>query len=691
MTNPAILVGQRRVKLGARLGKGGEGEVYSIEHDKSHAVKLYTVSDLTEREHKVEVMIRSGMAGQAPQVAFPLSVVRRDDGRFAGFLMKNVLEHQPLHELYSPGSRKIHFAQADYRFLVRTAQNISKAIASVHAIGCVIGDINQSSILVSRAATVALIDSDSFQVTSGSERFLCRVGVPEYTPPELQGASLAKVARTSNHDAFGLAIVVFQLLFMGRHPFVGSVRRGDIPALHDSIREFRFVYTEDRDVGMDQPPGTPALSDFPVSVARAFESAFGRPTQDSRPSAQAWIGVLAELEKSLVQCSYEKLHWYPVEASECPWCAMERELGATLFVSPDPAERTISPFDPGAGGFDLSTAWKSIASFNMQRLCPMLPQAAARVTTSARLARWRGRSHVAKLKRRYFDVEQEWLAALSAWRTSTGVAAIEDLFQELRAAKASYENLPSEEKAQLEAYERDRRERQLLAYLARFEISRAMLRGIGRLEEAALASFGIETAADIVDSKMLRVPGLAADNGTALFDWRRRLEKQFTYDAKENDFDRQELARIRASIERQAAYLRRTLLAGRSTLDNALSGLGSDLSAVDSELARLHRLRLQLRVDLEYLGVDLATLAALAANSNQLAMAATRAGFSPTGPASFPLPPSARARGRTPSASSVRCPRCGSPMVRRIARHRGTPGQQFWGCARYPLCKGTRN
>jgi restriction system protein len=45
----------------------------------------------------------------------------------------------------------------------------------------------------------------------------------------------------------------------------------------------------------------------------------------------------------------------------------------------------------------------------------------------------------------------------------------------------------------------------------------------------------------------------------------------------------------------------------------------------------------------------------------------------------------------SPSATpgAVPCPRCGRPMVRRIARHGPNPGQEFWGCSDYPHCRGT--
>lgn len=37
------------------------------------------------------------------------------------------------------------------------------------------------------------------------------------------------------------------------------------------------------------------------------------------------------------------------------------------------------------------------------------------------------------------------------------------------------------------------------------------------------------------------------------------------------------------------------------------------------------------------------------------------------------------------------CPLCGSAMVKRTARRGPNEGKEFWGCSRFPQCKGTRN
>lgn len=40
---------------------------------------------------------------------------------------------------------------------------------------------------------------------------------------------------------------------------------------------------------------------------------------------------------------------------------------------------------------------------------------------------------------------------------------------------------------------------------------------------------------------------------------------------------------------------------------------------------------------------------------------------------------------------SVSCPKCGSAMVRRVAGRGPSAGSGFWGCSRYPACRGTVN
>ncbi|WP_295685377.1 topoisomerase DNA-binding C4 zinc finger domain-containing protein [uncultured Nevskia sp.] len=35
------------------------------------------------------------------------------------------------------------------------------------------------------------------------------------------------------------------------------------------------------------------------------------------------------------------------------------------------------------------------------------------------------------------------------------------------------------------------------------------------------------------------------------------------------------------------------------------------------------------------------------------------------------------------------CPKCGSPMARRIAKQGANAGQAFYGCSTYPRCRGT--
>src|SRR5262249_29180802 len=150
-----------------------------------------------------------------------------------------------------------------------------RAVAAVHNHGLVIGDLNPKNILVTKKATVYLLDCDSFQVMANGKTYRCETGFPEYTPPELQGLTLKEVDRGPQHDYFGLAILIFQLLFIGRHPFSGRfLGRGEMP-LERAIRELRFAYGDEAQVSqMQPPPGALTWNALPGSLMGLFRRSF---------------------------------------------------------------------------------------------------------------------------------------------------------------------------------------------------------------------------------------------------------------------------------------------------------------------------------------------------------------------------------------------------------------------------------
>ncbi len=726
MTPPTLLVDGKPLPLGKRIGKGGEGEVFLLADDLKRAAKIYTIADLASREVKISAMVRLGLAEQSALVAFPLAIARDQCGRFKGFVMHFVRDHKPIFELYGPQARKQNFPRADYRFLTRAAINTARAVASVHQTGCVIGDINHSGILVSDTATVALIDADSFQIIDGKDRHLCRVGVPEYTPPELQGVNLASVVRTANHDAFGLAIAIFQLLTMGRHPFVGSYSGGDT-TIQRNIAELRFAYSRERFVGMTPPPGVSTLDDLPSFMAAAFEAAFGPSRKDQRPTAAEWVKLLGDFEQSLQKCANNVLHYHAAAARICPWCRMELKLGMVLFL---PKDLALDPLTGafGESDFNLTLFWAQIEAIKLpsrSELVPSFPtstptpspeavDAKRRKTRSAGIpaagiviglafiiaapALWiigvgiaigaffLGRNETgasSEFRARFLAVEQEWNEALDQWEKRVSFDRIELLRSTLLQYKQDYEALRSEQQESLKRYQRGREEIQRTRYLENIRIRNYKIRGIGPAKLALLASYGIETAADATPQNVLKVPGFGPINSKPLFEWQQRCARSFVYNPAPNTADQIEISKIKLDLEQRGQALRQKLKDGAQQLTQAVQGCRSLLAQGSPALKELHAKRSQVEVDLHYLGI------ALPPRPVRTPPPPARPQLGPR-VTSHSRAPTAPQPAHSPSVTSPTCPRCRSAMVQRVARRGPGAGKPFWGCSRYPRCRGTR-
>jgi DNA-binding helix-hairpin-helix protein with protein kinase domain len=356
----------RPLRLGRRVGGGGEGEVFEVAGRQDIVAKVYHQPLTTERAEKIKVMIPLAAGGIRDFCAWPAGVLL--EGQQArGILMPYIKGKKELHLLHGPKSRKAEFPDAGFGFLLRVATNIARAIASLHAAGVVIGDINDRGFLVGPDGRVSLIDCDSFQIITPAKAFLCDVGVPNFTPPELQGHSLRGVRRMPQHDAFGLAVLIFLLIFMGRHPFAGRYARGSIE-LEVAIKECRYAYSSGTArTCMEAPPNTLAIeSGAGREIKALFERAFAPSAAHghARPAASDWIDALERLEKALEPCHWNRAHVYARGQPSCPWCALEQRTGVDLF-SFIPTDQTQAP------AIDVEAVWQALGTLKV----PGVPKA----------------------------------------------------------------------------------------------------------------------------------------------------------------------------------------------------------------------------------------------------------------------------------------------------------------------------
>ena len=342
------------------FAEGGEGAVYEVVDDPSMVAKVYNAPQPPDRSEKLRLMAGLARPELLKIAAWPTATLhRKNGGPVAGILMPKVSGCKELHHLYSVAQRKKDYPEADWRFLAHAARNCAIAFETLHNHGHVIGDVNQKNLMVSNQAIVKFVDCDSFQVRgAGGSIYRCPVGVPEFTPPELQGKSFRDVDRDSNHDLFGLGVLIFHLLMMGRHPFSGVyLEPGDMP-LEKAIQGGRFAYARDpRSTRMHPPPNTLPSTTVGDKLIELFEKSFstsGQRAAQPRPTAQEWKLALDEFIAGLGQCKIDSKHVYSKHLTGCPWCELLGSKGL-LFFPP-------GPLAAGAKGpaFDLLAVWGEI-------------------------------------------------------------------------------------------------------------------------------------------------------------------------------------------------------------------------------------------------------------------------------------------------------------------------------------------
>lgn len=322
------------VELGASVGRGGEAVVYRVSGQPTRLAKIYEPAPRANYQRKLTWMVEHPPLNPTrgidhSSIAWPDGVLFDRSGQLKGYRMPFIRRTVPLLDVFNPRRRAVLLPQFDRHYLHRVARNLAAALGALHRSGYVAGDLNESNVLVTPTALVTLIDADSFQVTEkhGDQEVIhpCPVGKFEYTPPELQGKRLSEVVRLPEHDAFGLAVLIFQILMQGNHPFRAQwLRPGDPPPLEQRIAMGAFPYTVTLNSPVLPPKGAPDFNLLNPWLCELFRRSFidGHRDPKLRPTPDDWERAIAEAERDLVTC--QSGHVYSAHVGHCPYCPPEK-------------------------------------------------------------------------------------------------------------------------------------------------------------------------------------------------------------------------------------------------------------------------------------------------------------------------------------------------------------------------------
>lgn len=636
----------KTIEIGRELGKGGEGSVYEVTANHHWVAKLYNAHHQPDapKQAKLRFMATTADNELLSYAAWPQETLHKTaNGPVVGFLMPKVSGRAPIHMLYSPAHRRQDYPQAAWDFLLFAARNTAAAFAAIHHHGHVLGDVNQGNVLVGADSKVVLIDTDSFQINAHGTMHLCKVGVAHFTPPELQGvASFDRVPRTSNHDNFGLALLIFHLLFGGRHPYSGVPLRNDAgEALEKDIQAFRYAYALDgQRRGFNPPPKSIPISIIPDPIQAMLTLAFTENgAKGSRPTAQQWVTALDGLRGQLKRCATTPMHLYPSHLGRCPWCALEdhgviyfldvqvgvASTGTTGFVLarvwaaieavPPPPAIPIpniaaiavkpTPLPPGIQQQGMITFWQIVIIGVALWLFAVIPGAWFFVLGGAWWA-WAVAGDLGGDERKTERTKRQAArdAAQQAYDQIVGrihqevsPEAFAKKKQDLARLRDEYQLLPEREKTEIANLHATAEARQKHQFLERHFLDAAAISGVGPAKKAALRSFGIETAADVTWNKVISVKGFGEVLTRAVVDWRKACERRFVFNPNIALTEADKNA-VRAKIATRKRTIEITLNAGAAELQRLRQDMISKANAFSSPLQVASQQLAQAQADL---------------------------------------------------------------------------------------------
>lgn len=316
--------------ISEELSSGAEGSIHGIIGEYALVAKLFSdPTGLDVMHKKLEWMVERNNQKISSCTAWPTDILFKA-GEFQGYVMPKLSGGAILPVFLGPD-----YAHVGWKLRVLVALNLAIAVDNIHSAGYICGDLQSRNIYINTDNfNVTIMDTDSFhiQVPDTGKLFRCKVGNPEFLPPELlnrflsgEGFDVMKEPTfTQETDLFALAIHLFMLLMDGYHPFASRLLPDNqidsyVPRKYENIQAGKTYFFE-KSNRFAPPVGAPSVDMLPEEIRRmfqwSFQDALERPSE--RITAKIWKEALFKMKDSFTKCSQG--HYYFSGLEQCPWC-----------------------------------------------------------------------------------------------------------------------------------------------------------------------------------------------------------------------------------------------------------------------------------------------------------------------------------------------------------------------------------
>ena len=205
---------------------GGEGTVYEFRQDPNFIIKIYKDSIINnpsktdDLKQRIIAMFQKKQCQKMDFIAWPLMPVFNKNRQIIGFVMRKV-HGVSMRSLFGTKNIQKHFPGWDRLNLIEVAIDFVKKVKLLQKYGVQINDFNPDNFLIDRNGKVQFIDCDSFQITDQNNKVhITRTFYPSHCAPELlNNKSALAHPRNEHHLEFGTAIIIFNILMCGLHPY----------------------------------------------------------------------------------------------------------------------------------------------------------------------------------------------------------------------------------------------------------------------------------------------------------------------------------------------------------------------------------------------------------------------------------------------------------------------------------------